>query len=229
MIECFYVCVCVYVSTYVNLCKNIHICRLIDKHTNLWSWRRLGTRDTQPYVHYCGQGGFSKCGHKKGRPMSEVRGTVWIQSLPPCAAIWCPLCKRNLCVLISWACVTDMRLAKNNANVCEKNIKCGGVVRYYLVSFGFYLCQACLLLLFFSKDILIEFHLAVLRFTKRVADFIHWQHCIPWHEQGVFFSSNYWIFLRIFEFLLVRAKKRGFRWKNWRVSFFFLGHQMFNS
>ena len=68
--------------------------------------------------------------------------------------------------------------------------------------------QACLLLFFFSKDILIGFHLAALLCSKRAAYFIHWQHCIPWHEQGVFFSSNCWIFLRIFEFLLVRVKKK---------------------
>ena len=83
------------------------------------------------------------------------------------------------------------------------------------------IAQACLLLLFFSKDILIDVYLAVLLFTKRVAHFIHWQHCIPWHEQGVFFSSNHWIFLRIFEFLLVQTKKKSFSIKKTDVFRFF--------
>ena len=91
------------------------------------------------------------------------------------------------------------------------------------------IAQACLLLLFFSKDILINVYLAVLLFTKRVAHFIHWQHCIPWHEQGVFFSSNYWICLRIFEFLLVQTKKRVFDKKTDVFRFLILGNQMFNS
>ena len=205
------------------MCKHTHICRIIDKHTNLWLWRRLGTRNTQPYFHDCGQGGFSKCGHKKGRPISEARGTACIQNLPPCAAIWCPLWRRNPCVLISWASVTDMRLRKNKAKVCKNDIKCDGAVRY-IWCLVVCICARPAGSSYSSRKIYSSIFIwqssslgnALLIFPLTALHFLTRTGCILFVE----FSN----FLRILDSCWCGQKKKFFN-KNWRVSISNLGHK----
>ena len=91
-----------------------------------------------------------------------------------------------------------------------------------MVSFGFYLFQACLLLLFFSKDILIDFFIwqsSALRNALLILS----------TDSIAFLDTNkVYSFRRIIEFFFVflnscwcRQKKRVFQRKTWRGTVFF--------